>query len=347
MSTDTQPEEQHLKTETVLSSFKPVSEKEISKIIMEMSNSSCKLDPIPTSILKSVSNSLVPVITKIVNESMVSGIFPSELRTALVRPLIKKLSLDPNVLKHYRPVSNIPSMSKILEKVVNDRLLEYLAANGLLEEYQSAYKAQHCTETALLEVQSNILESVDREKGVFLALLDLSAAFDTVDHTILLNFLEKSLGLQGAPLNWFKTYLTDRTQKVFIDNFTLDPKPFSFGVPQGSVLRPIIFCLYTLPLGRIIKSHGIKYHVYANDKQLYIPFDLLNPHETLEKLQRYIADMLAWMLRNQIKVNDDKTKFLVIASKSKIHWNHHNINLEVGTCSIAPSKSALKSWSCF
>ena len=141
--------------------------------------------------------------------------------------------------------------------------------------------------------------------------------------------------MQGAPLDWFTSYLLDCTQKVSIDDATL-----SFGVPQGSVLGPIIFCLYTLPLGKIINSHGLKYHIYADDTQLYITFDVHDPFPALEKLQKCIADIRSWMLLNQLKINDDKTEFLVITSKQKRHLLPQNLNLQVGACSVVPSKSA-------
>ena len=205
----------------------------------------------------------------------------------------------------------------MIEKEVSNRLLSYMSTNDLLEEYQSAYKEKHSTETALLQVQNQILGSLDKGFGVFLALLDLSAAFDTVEHPILLQFMETSLGVSGSVLKWFKSYLSDRSQRVFIDNVASSHQSLLFGVPQGSVLGPIIFCVYTLPLGRIIKKHGVKYHIYADDTQLHCPFDIHDPLPVLNKLQACISDIRAWMIQNQLKINDEKTEFLVIASKSK------------------------------
>ena len=297
-------------------------------------------DPIPTPLLKEVLPQLLPFITQIVNESLSSGIFPLELRTALVNPLIKKASLDPNNYKNYRPVSNIPYLSKVIEKIVSHRLLSYLSKNNLLEEYQSAYKAHHSTETALLEVQNHLLSAVDKGQGVFLALLDLSAAFDTVPHDTLLNFMEKSLGICGIPLKWFSSYLSERTQKVSIGNAISQPTSLSFGVPQGSVLGPIIFCLYTLPLGRIIQSHGLMYHIYADDTQVHCPFNITDPTPSLKKLELCIADIRSWMLQNQLKINDDKTEFLIITSKQKKNSLPCSLKLRMGSCDVLPSKMA-------
>ena len=307
---------------------------------MSASKSTCSLDPIPTILLKSVLPDLLNVITKITNESLSSGIFPCELKTALVKPVLKKASLDCNVFKNYRPVSNIPFLSKVIEKAVSQRLITYLSENNLLEEFQSAYKVKHSTETALLEVQNQILTSLDRGDGVFLALLDLSAAFDTVEHAILLRFMEMSLGVCGTVLNWFSSYLSERTQQVSIENTVSESGSVLYGVPQGSVLGPIIFCVYILPLGKIIQNHGLKYHIYADDTQLLCPFPIHDPFPVLNKLELCVADIRAWMLKNQLKVNDDKTEFLVIASKSKQQHLPDSLSLQVGTSTVTASESA-------
>ena len=124
--------------------------------------------------------------------------------------------------------------------------------NGLLEKMQFAYKEAHSTETALLQVQNDILSTMDEKKGVLLILLDLSAAFDTVDHHLLLSFLETHVGLRGSVLNLLRMYLTDHSQCVSVNGVLSELSQLAFGVPQGSVLGPILFCIYTLPLGAIL-----------------------------------------------------------------------------------------------
>ena len=162
---------------------------EITEIVTKSSKATCILDPIPTSLLHELLPVLAPVIADLVNSSLATGVFPSELKSAIIKPLLKKPGLDTDVLKNFRPVSNLSFISKVIEKVVASRLLDHMVKNELLESFQSAYRAGNSTETALLRVHHDIVNAVDQKKGVFLVLLDLSAAFDTVDHDILLDFL--------------------------------------------------------------------------------------------------------------------------------------------------------------
>ncbi len=184
----------------------------------------------------------------------------SELKSAIIHPLIKKPSLDPEILKNFRPVSNLSFISKVIEKVVAARLQDHMNANNLLDPMQSAYRAGYSTETALLRVHNDIVSSVDNGKGVFLVLLDLSAAFDTVDHEILLKFLEDYIGLDGSVLKLFDSYLSGRTQCVSISGVLSEFSDLLYGVPQGSVLGPIEFCIYTTALGAIFRlQYSISY----------------------------------------------------------------------------------------
>jgi exonuclease III len=236
-----------------MNSFELATEDEILKIIKSSSKASCELDPIPTRLLTDhFLPELLPVITEMVNASLASGIFPASLKTALVRPLLKKLSLDSNVLKNFRPVSNLSFLSKIIEKIAARRLFTHMTENGIHDIMQSAYKPFHSTETALLRVQNDILSALDNKSGVYLALIDLSAAFDTVDHNILLDFMKDTVGINGDAWNWFQSYLTGRTQQVSVENVVSELAKLLYGVPQGSVMGPIKYCIYTLNIGAII-----------------------------------------------------------------------------------------------
>ena len=190
--------------------FAPATEDEIYKLVSSSPSKSCTLDPIPTWMLKQNINIFVPVITKIVNMSLEYATFPSHFKNVLVSPLIKKPPLDADNLKNFRPVSNLCFISKIAEKVVAHRLADHLSTNNLYEQHQSAYRKYHGTETALLKVQNDILRELDGKRGVFLILLDLSAAFDTIDHDILFKRLE-SIGVKGSALKWFQSYLSCRS----------------------------------------------------------------------------------------------------------------------------------------
>ena len=166
-------------------------------------------------------------------------------------------------------MSNLKFLSKLVEKPVFVQLNNYLTVNGLHERFQSAYKAHHSTETALLPITNDILLSLDRGDNVFLLLLDLSAAFDTVNHSLLLSRLENSFGITGTVLRWFHSYLSGRSQFVEINDTKSSVRDLTVGFPQGSVLGPIFYLLYIAPLAEIIRSHGFDYHFYADDTQLY------------------------------------------------------------------------------
>ena len=195
--------------------FDEASETEIKKIITKSPTKSCSLDPLPTQLLKDHLDLLVPAITKLIICSLSSGIVPSKFKQALITPLIKKPSLDPNILKNYRPVSNLPFLLKVLEGVVLTRLSDFLLSTNQHEPNQSAYRPSHSTETALLRVSNDILTALDERKGTMLVLLDLSAAFDTIDPKLLLARLE-GIGVEGVALKWFASYMQERHQTVNI-----------------------------------------------------------------------------------------------------------------------------------
>ena len=197
--------------------FSPASEEEVKKIIQNSPDKFCELDPLPTWLLKSCIDELLPVVTNIVNVSLETAYVPKAFKSSYVRPLLKKSDLDQSTLKNYRPVSNLPFVSKVLEKVVSSRIENHLSLHNLHEHHQSAYRKFHSTETALLKVQNDILQSLDQNNVTVLVLLDLSAAFDTIDHSTLLRRLEYSFGITGKPLAWMTSYLSDRYQTVCID----------------------------------------------------------------------------------------------------------------------------------
>ena len=188
---------------SLLVSFEPATADEVKKIIMSSPNKSCELDPLPTVLLKSCLNTLLKPITDIINASLYSGLFPDDFKHAHVNPLLKKTSLPKEDLSSYRPVSNLSFISKILEKVVASRLRSHISSNCLSNVSQSAYKEFHSTETALLKEHNDVTLNIDKGKLIPLTLLVLSAAFDTIDHNILIKRLSLWYGISGTALNWF------------------------------------------------------------------------------------------------------------------------------------------------
>ena len=280
---------------TILDTFKQATVMEIITIIKKASKASCLLDPIPTVLLNEIIPQIAPSITHLVNACLSTGVFPSDMKTAVVQPLLKKSTLDKEVLKNYRPVSNLSFVSKIIEKVIASRLIEHMKENDLLDPMQSAYRKGHSTETALLRVHNDIVSAIDKGHGVFLVLLDLSTAFDTVDHDILLSFLNTHVGLRGNVLNLFRSYLSGRTQRVLVDGVLSELCELHYGVPQGSVLGPIEFCTYTLPLGAILRYHKLSYHIYADDTQIYCSFNIKEPQVDLDTI---ISCALHWSIKH-------------------------------------------------
>jgi len=322
-----------------LAEFDLLSEDDVLKAISKAPTKSCTLDPVPTWFLKQNIQTFVPIITCIINESLRTGIFPHGSKHSVVTPIIKKPSLDRNILKNYRPVSGLSFVSKLIEKQAVRMVNEHMNRHNLGEQLQSAYKQAHSTETALMKVKDDITKSLSQRRGVFLVLLDLSSAFDTVSHTILLKRMESELGLKGNVLNWFKSYLSDRTSSVCIDGVFSNPLVIDFGLPQGSIVGPFGFTIYTLPLGRIIESFGLSYHMYADDIQLYTDFDPGDPISitlALNQLSCCIDAIKNWLCKNMLKLNDDKTEFLVVTSSHQKR-SMLPVSLRVGDKSIKPS----------
>ncbi len=167
---------------------------------------------------------------------------------------------------------------------------------------------------------------IDQKHGVFLVLLDLFAAFDTIDHDILLSRLS-CFGVKDGALEWIRSYLTERKQTVNINGGLSSSIPLLYGVPQGSVLGPQFFTIYSSPIANIARKHGLQVHMYADDTQLYLPFKLNNVSDENKcrlQIESCINDIKSWMTVNKLKLNDDKTELIIVTSK--FHQSKHTIN---------------------
>ena len=198
-----------------ISQFASATVFEVKKLIRSSPSKSCELDPIPTDLLKKCIDVAAPLITTIVNKSFEQGSFPDSLKTAYIRPLIKKPGLDVETLSNYRPVSNLKFIGKTIERIVASRLNTVISDSGLADKFQSAYRCKHSTESALLRMQNGILCAMDNGHETALILLDFSAAFDTVDHTVLLKRLRYIIGLQGYALKWCQSYCCKTDHNMF------------------------------------------------------------------------------------------------------------------------------------
>ena len=205
------------------------------------------------------------ILTDMCNKSMQEGCLPASQKHAIISPIIKKAGMDAEDVKSYRPISNLTYMSKLIERMVYRQITTYLEANHLLPKFQSGFRARHSTETAVLKVLSDIFTATDQGSIGLLGLLDMSAAFDTVDHEILLLRLESSFGISGTVLAWLRSFLSGRTQQVVFNGGQSLLNTVTTGVPQGSVLGPLLFLLYTADIPLIAGQFGLGVHCYADD----------------------------------------------------------------------------------
>ena len=233
--------------------FKELSKEEIVSLVSSAPNKSCIFDHIPAPLVKSSLPILAPILTKIVNGSLYTGHFPSPWKRTIILPKLKRPNLDP-IFSNYRPLSNLSFISKITERAASIQGVNHPTLHHLFPETQSAYRKHHSTETGIQKVTNDILISMNRQHVSLLVLLDLSSAFDTVDHTNQLNRLQSHFGISGSSLSWYESYLTDRTKFVSIKGSDSTNIPGQHEVPQGSCLGPLLFSLYTSPLFYLIRS---------------------------------------------------------------------------------------------
>uniref|UniRef100_A0A671TV44 Reverse transcriptase domain-containing protein n=1 Tax=Sparus aurata TaxID=8175 RepID=A0A671TV44_SPAAU len=293
--------------------FPEVSQQEVEDIIRRMKPSTCALDPFPTILMKTNISIISPLITTVRPQSIQAGYVPPALKTAIIRPILKKPSLDPEILANYRPISNLPFLSKVLEKSASVRLQDYLKQNNLFERFQSGFRSAHSSETALMRVTNDLLMKADAVSPSLLIFLDLSAAFVTVDHCILLNRLHHTIGLTDTALNLFHSYLTDKTGHLSIGGARSGTHTVTCGVPQGSVLGP-----------------PVSFHCYADETQLYIKMDTrpsatLLPPSPLSTITNCLEEIKAWMKHNFLQLNSSKTEVILIGTPHQIIHNQHYV----------------------
>ena len=249
------------------------------------------------------------------------------------------------VFPSYRLVSNISYCSKLIEKIAHRQLWRYVESTPMLETLQSVYRANHSTETALLKVKTDLLNNIQNQEVSCLILLDLSAAFDTISQSNLVNRLKYRFGIDGTALEWINSYLSNRNQCVVLplecgsSNVTSSSRPLRQGVPQGSVLGPSLFSLYISPLGDICQKHDVDCHGYADNRQLYLSFKpkiLTSKENCIRVLENCIADIRIWMRMNLIKLNDGKTKFIIIGTRQQLKLVG-DIEIRIGTDNVKPT----------
>ena len=251
----------------------------------------------------------------IINQTLNTGIFPDTLKVAKVRPLYKKG--DDRSFSNYRPISLLPSFSKIFEKVIYQQTYSYFQTHNLLYSSQYGFRSGHSTELAGLEIVDRIIQELDKNEIPINIYLDLSKAFDTLDHDILLQKL-KFYGITGINLDVFKNYLSGRRQYVDFENVNSDIMHIKTGVPQGSVLGPLLFIVYINDIANA--SNIFKCISYADDTTLtsiLSLFGLNNTPHMYDNINTELDKISEWLKINKLSLNVDKTKFMLFHMPQK------------------------------
>ena len=292
----------------------PSDTEQVQQLIKDTPTKTCNLDPLPTALVKVQSEALSPYLTTIINTSFQEAEFPDNLKKSNVCLLIKSIKLQ-TILKLYQPVSNLTYISKLIEHAACPQIMKFATISGNMEPYQSAYRPQHSMETALLKVKTDILKAMDkREICCLLSVLPLTQF--PKSHKLLLNRLKYRFGFEDKVLAWIKNYLSNREQRVIVQDGrslqgTSEYTKLHQGLPQGSVLGPILFSLFISPIRDICHKHNILYHGYADDTQNYLSFKPAIPgnnHRCRTQLEKCIAEIWIWKCTNFLKLNDEKTE---------------------------------------
>ena len=301
-----------------LTQLPPTSPGEVLKILKSSRLKPSPVDVLPTALLRSAADTLSPILAHIANLSFTQCRFPAAFKTAQVTPLLKKPGLDTEQMSNYRPISNLSTASKVIERLVLDRLRPHLLHSPNFARLQSAYRRGHSTETALLHVMDSVYTAADNKKATTLVCLDISAAFDTIDHSVLIGRLESDFGVDGAAASWLLSYLTDRQQYVKLGRHTSSTLPCLHGVPQGSVLGPLLFTAYVAPVGELIEAHGVSYHQFADDTQLFIAMNACDAAPALNRLADCSSAVRLWFLRNGLQLNADKSEVVILGTSHQL-----------------------------
>ena len=274
---------------------------------------------------------------------MSQGYFPNVLKKACVTPLIKNENLDNDNIKNFRPVSNLPFLGKLKKKCVFLQINTYLCENSLYGYSQSAYRSSYSCETALVKIHNDILSILDAKSNAVVLLFDLSAAFDTVKHDLLLSKLSAEFGFSDVALEWFSTYLNNRSYFVKGAGCTSHTVDIKSSVPQGSILGPVLFNLYFKSAELIANSHGLFVHSYADDMQCYLSFDKDFSVDMIKnKIRAFLQDLKHWMTCNFLKLNESKTKVIEILSNRNIESRIiSNIQID-NSCSLPKTNAFVK-----
>lgn len=296
--------------------LKDVDETEIENIIRDLKNSSPGHDGITPHILKQISGHIIKQLVHVFNLSIQTGVFPDEMKVAKVVPLFK--GGDKCSISNYRPVSILSVFSKILERLMYNRIMEYVNKHEILYNYQFGFRKNYSTTMALSVLVDKIINSIEKGNYLMGLFLDFSKAFDTVNHSILLEKLDK-YGLRGITHKWISNYLTNRKQFVCYNNSYSTTKDVVCGVPQGSILGPLLFLLYINDIVNV--SNKLFPILFADDTNVFIEGQDLNDMTVV--MNRELCKLVIWLNINKLSLNVKKTHVMIFRSKHRKCSNHN------------------------
>lgn len=307
---------------------------QITEFIASFRSNACGADDVSPVMLQYCSPVLDLYIAHIVNSCIEVGCFPSDWKTSIIIPLPKKSTVES--ISDLRPISILPALSKVLEKVLLKQINEYVNEHNILPLYQSGFRQGHSTVTALSRVTDDIVSNLDRKRATALVLLDFSKAFDTISHAVLISKL-KYYGFSRDASSIIASYLSNRTQKVSFNSQLSPLSVVSSGVPQGSVLGPLLFSLYTADILNRVKFSRIQ--AYADDTQLYIDLDPRDSDDTVAQLNEDLETIRGLSLRHNLLLNPTKCSLIFFANKN-LHHLLNDIRIQIGSVVLPPQTSS-------
>ncbi len=304
----------------ILDHFEELSTGEVGKIVMSLAPKSCELDPLPACLFRQCLDHILDFVTGLINKSLHTSQFVTQWKNSVIRPLLKGL---PSVISHqqtknFRPVSNVPFLSKVLEKVALQQIHSH--CDDLILDYQSAYREGYSCETTICKLVTDILWNMEHKKITAMIFLDLSAAFNTVDHRILHQVLQTSFRIEGTSLQWLDSYLAPRWCQAAVNSSYSNKHELPFSVPQGSCMGPMLYTLYASTLCTVIPDNT-QIHRYADDHMLKQAFDPGYPGTEeiiLLDLSQTMNHVNDWMCQNCLKLNPSKTEFIYFGSRPEV-----------------------------
>ena len=307
----------------------PATQHEVLSTINSFPNKSCNILDIPVYIFKITSDILSTTIMNLFNETLYHGVFPDNLKIARVVPIFK--AGDKRSVKNYRPISVLPFISKLFERMMYKRLISYINKMKILTPTQFGFRQKSCTSDAVIEALDNVYTSLDNRETVIAVFLDFSKAFDTVNHDILLSKLSQ-IGIRGRMHHWFSSYLSNRKQCVVINNISSHYKTITMGVPQGSILGPILFLLYINDMSNCYND--LKFIHFADDTTVFST----SPSyvSAVEKMNYGLTKIDEWLQANRLSLNISKTSYMIFSDLKMLP----EINLQIRGESITKVNKA-------